>query len=375
MDVSAEDVGFVSISGIPDDWEVDSSQNEGAFLGPDGLGDNINDSGEVAWVWDDGQDSVDVSVTFNVPVATTLQDYDLDVEAENTAGYINSDTATVSVVEGVSVTATGDTAPPGGQATVEVSAEKAAAVELRDIPSDWELESSVDDGATFDYDSDDGTATWVWVEDQDSVEVSATFNIPDDAALQSYDLTVEAGDGDTTDTDTATVSVSSDEIFVTATGDTASPGGQATVDVTAGLAGSVTVTDIPQDWEVAESEDDGAFITPGNLGDNVDDQGSVAWVWDEDRSLMDVSVTFDLPDDVEQTDHVLGVEAENADGETADDTAAVEVQDCPFEPIVCEYDEDGDIDTGDLQDAISDFLAGDIDTGDLQAIINAFLAG
>jgi hypothetical protein len=44
--------------------------------------------------------------------------------------------------------------------------------------------------------------------------------------------------------------------------------------------------------------------------------------------------------------------------------------------VVCTYDPNGDIGTGELQRAINDFLRDDnFGTGDLQAIINAFIGG
>jgi len=94
VSVQAEDTGSVTISGIPNDWSVDSSQNQGAFVAPDGNGDSISGQGSVTWAWSSGQSSVDVSVTLNIPSDAPIQTNTLDVESRST---VNTDSRQVDV--------------------------------------------------------------------------------------------------------------------------------------------------------------------------------------------------------------------------------------------------------------------------------------
>jgi len=137
--------------------------------------------------------------------------------------------------------------------------------------------------------------------------------------------------------------------------------------------GSVTVSDIPPSWSVASSQNDGAFVAPDGSGDAVSTQGEVTWIWSSDQSSADVSVTLGVPDGAQTQNQALSVEAEDSTGATGMDTATVTVQNCPFDPVVCSFDPNGDIDTGDLQDAINEFLNDNIDTSDIQEVINAFI--
>jgi len=169
-------------------------------------------------------------------------------------------------------------------------------------------------------------------------------------------------------------SVVSTQPSVDATGDTASSGGQATVQVGALNLGAVTISNISSTWSVASTQNDGSFIAPDGSGDNINSGEEVLWAWSTDRASADVSVTLNIPNGAQEGDYVLDVEAENGDGDNSTDTATVTVEDCPFEPVVCSFDPNGDIDTSDLQQAINDFLQDDsFGTGDLQAVINAFI--
>jgi hypothetical protein len=83
--------------------------------------------------------------------------------------------------------------------------------------------------------------------------------------------------------------------ITSAQGDTAAPGGQATVSVQAEDVGVIDITDIPNSWSVASSQNDGAFLSPDGSGDFISNSGDVAWVWPSDRSSVDVSVTLNIP--------------------------------------------------------------------------------
>jgi len=156
---------------------------------------------------------------------------------------------------------------------------------------------------------------------------------------------------------------------VSASGDTASLGGQATVTVDSEDVGSISVSNIPNSWSVASSQDDGAQLIGSPS------QGLI-WSWAASgvQSSVSVSVTFDIPSNAQTgTSTDLEVTASSPEGD-AMDTATVTIEDCPVEPVVCNYDPNGNIGTAELQDAINDFVQGSIGPGDLQAVINAFIS-
>ena len=163
---------------------------------------------------------------------------------------------------------------------------------------------------------------------------------------------------------------------LSASGTPGSPGGQATVSVTGSDLGSVTVSDVPSTWSVADSQNDGAFIAPDGQGDAVTSQGSVTWAWSTDQDSVDVSVSFDVPSTAQTgSSRTLTVEAEDGSGATDTTTTTIPIQDCPSAPAVCQYDTDGNgIETGELQSAIQAFLSNNLDTGGLQAVIQSFLS-
>jgi len=155
---------------------------------------------------------------------------------------------------------------------------------------------------------------------------------------------------------------------VTASGGSASPGGRATVTVDAEDVTSVAINDIPDDWSVASSSTDGGQLI-GNPSTGI----VVSYATAGEQPSVSISVTFDIPSDAPIQDNNLEVVAFGTSGPDATDTATVSVQDCPADPVVCSYDPNGDIGTGELQQGINDFTQENIGTGDLQAIINAFL--
>jgi len=106
---------------------------------------------------------------------------------------------------------------------------------------------------------------------------------------------------------------------------TVNPGGQATVNVSAESAGSVSIEGVPSAWEVSSSRNGGAFISPDELGDNTD-QGSVLWAWEEDRQSLNVSVTFGVPADAREANYTLEAGAERRDGMTDNDSVVIAVQ-------------------------------------------------
>jgi len=97
LDVTAQDTGFITVSNVPSSWSVSSSQNQGAFVAPDGPGNEIQSSGTVLWAWADDRPSSEVSVTFAVPEDSQPGDVSLNIDVENGDGDTASDTVTVTV--------------------------------------------------------------------------------------------------------------------------------------------------------------------------------------------------------------------------------------------------------------------------------------
>jgi len=109
VDVTTQDTGSITVNNVPSTWSVSSSQNQGAFVSPDGPGDQIQDSGAVLWAWANDRQSSEVSVTFGVSEDTQPGDVTLGIEAENGDGDTASDTVTVTVEGDVEETEGGET--------------------------------------------------------------------------------------------------------------------------------------------------------------------------------------------------------------------------------------------------------------------------
>jgi len=87
-----------------------------------------------------------------------------------------------------------------------------------------------------------------------------------------------------------------------------------------------------------------------------------------------VRVTLDIPSNVQRGNYPLTVSVENTSGATANDAATVTVQDCPVQPIVCNYgDSSGNVPLVGLQNAIDDFVQNNINLSELQAVIDDFI--
>jgi len=386
VSVQAEDVGAIDITDIPNSWSVASSQNDGAFLSPDGSGDSISNSGDVTWAWSSDQSSVSVSVTFNIPSNAALQNNVLAVGIGSQSGDADSTTVDVTVQQASSVSITsvaGDTTSPGGQATVSVQANNAGGITISNAPTSWSVASSQNDGASVAPDgsgdnvASQGTVNWDWSSDQSSVSVSITFDVPSSATVQNNQLDVEAQDS-SGNVDTASVNVDVQQSGGGGGGGgslTGSPGGQVTVPVQANGVGGVTITNIPTSWSVDSSQNDGSFLGPDGQGDSVSSQGSVLWAWSSDRSSVDVSVTLNIPSTAQTGDYPLTVETEDSSGNTNTYTETVTVQNCSVNPVVCQFgDRSGNVNLAGLQNAIQAFINGSITLAGLQAIIQAFIA-
>lgn len=158
-------------------------------------------------------------------------------------------------------------------------------------------------------------------------------------------------------------------------GSSASTGESTTVNIDAQDLSSVTLRNIPTSWSVASSQNDGASVVPDGGGDNIAADGNVTWEWSSEQDSVAVSVTLDVPSSAQIGDYTLEAEAVDDGGNSSADTAVVAVDDCPVEPVVCNYgDDSGNVELSDLQDAIDDFVKGNISLSELQAVIDAFVS-
>lgn len=116
-----------------------------------------------------------------------------------------------------------------------------------------------------------------------------------------------------TDTQTGSPTVSAD-------GDTAESGEEATVEVTIENGQTTAISGVPAGWSVAGYED-----SSGTFNNQIDNEGMVAWAWSSgNQDAKSVSVTFDIPSNATTT--TVDVVAENVGGNTAETGATVTVE-------------------------------------------------
>jgi len=235
-------------------------------------------------------------------------------------------------------------------------------------------------GETESFGAGDNDAWLIKTDSNGNVEISETFGGTDydsaesivETSYSGYALggfTHSFGPGDT---DAWLVKISGSSGGNNG-GKVASPGGQVTVSVQGKGIGSVTVSDIPNGWSVAGSQNDGAFITPDGEGDGIKSHRKVLWAWSDNQSSVDVSVTLDIHSSAQTGDYTLTVEEEGV-GNVDTETRVVTLQNCPVDPVVCNYgDSSGNVDLQGLQQAIDDFVNDRIDLGTLQNVVDEFV--
>ena len=86
------------------------------------------------------------------------------------------------------------------------------------------------------------------------------------------------------------VQAARDQFNFSIAGDTASPGGSATLSITATDVDSITIEDLWTDWTIASSDPAG-----GTLTEAISSQGSVTISWNSTQSSVSPSLTLDLP--------------------------------------------------------------------------------
>lgn len=80
VSVNSSDTGVIAIRGIPVGWEIDRFESDGGIaVREDGNDDGHNES--IGWAWLDIQETVNPSVTLNVPSDEDPGDYTIQVSA------------------------------------------------------------------------------------------------------------------------------------------------------------------------------------------------------------------------------------------------------------------------------------------------------
>ncbi|MFB6162256.1 MAG: hypothetical protein ABEJ86_02290, partial [Halococcoides sp.] len=107
VEVTAEDVGTLSLAGIPTGWGVEASTAAGASP----LVNVSNGAQKVAWVWSENQDSISATVTLSIPNDAASGETMVTAEASNNKNLHATQTASIMVSD-PSVTMTPETATP-----------------------------------------------------------------------------------------------------------------------------------------------------------------------------------------------------------------------------------------------------------------------
>ena len=153
--------------------------------------------------------------TVSLQIPDYLEDgdlFELYVWAADEDGTLYSDLETVDIHDesGVSVTATGDSIPVGGEAEIDISAHNVDQVTVEALWLDWEdlADADLDGGTPENRIAEDGTYEIEWDEIEEGVSPSLTVEPPEDTYVGgTYVVTVTGTDGENEDSDTAIVEI------------------------------------------------------------------------------------------------------------------------------------------------------------------------
>ncbi|MFB6162255.1 MAG: hypothetical protein ABEJ86_02285, partial [Halococcoides sp.] len=95
VEVNADNVGTLSLAGIPTDWTIESRDAAGGSP----VTQTVDGTQKIGWTWSTNQDSVSIAVTLGIPGDAAVGDTTLTAEAGNANNRIETDTATVAVTE------------------------------------------------------------------------------------------------------------------------------------------------------------------------------------------------------------------------------------------------------------------------------------
>lgn len=168
----------------------------------------------------------------------------------------------------------------------------------------------------------------------------------------------------------STVSAQTENYNLNVDAGPASAGGSVTLDVSADNILVIQLTDIPDNWVLQSSQDDGGILVR-NDPDSDGHNESVIWAW-ETVATHNPSATLSIPSSAEKKDYQLTVEA--MDTETETETVNISLG----ESIIDQYDTNNNnsIEGDEVRNAIRDFLfSGGISGSQIRQVIRAFLFG
>ncbi|WP_159077090.1 hypothetical protein [Halococcoides cellulosivorans] len=367
VDVTAENAGVLSLSGIPTAWEIDSYDTAGGTP-QDGTVDGAQ---KIGWTWDQDDDR-SVSVTLSIPDDAAPGETDLTGEASSLDDETVTATGTVAVTE-----STTTTPEPGEQVPLRVVAGNVTAGETTTAQIVMDSAPMGVSGFGFTVDTSDTSLATITdvnhaVGEVDPQFVSksvasdgsnATLSVADEAGainetdsqvvLATVDLQAAADVDGTVALSLSDVEVTSDrrtgESAISGTEDgqltvedagtepgpsvsvtdgTVAPGETVTVDVTAENTGVLSLAGIPTAWEIDSYDDAGGSPVVGT----VDGAQKIGWAWDQDDDRT-VSVTLSIPDDATLGETDLTAVAEDTDDAMATSTGTITVEEAGPEPV------------------------------------------
>ncbi len=250
----------------------------------------------------------------------------------------------------------GDTAPPGGTASVTVSAENVDEIRITGIPGDWTEKSHDTDGSSFASQiSSQNRVRWVWASNQSTTDISVDLEINLTANIgTNQTLTVVALSGNTQTTTNIDIGIEGATTHnLEASVNNTSPGGKIQIKANATNVGGITIEEIPDNFTVAAntSNPQGIFVEfdPDNDGNNE----SAGWAWGSTVLKANTTLTLDVPVDAQIRAYNFNVTAKNGVNETTTITAMVQ-QETPAG--IYDQNDNQQIDSNEVKQSIRCFL-------------------
>ncbi|MFB6163327.1 MAG: hypothetical protein ABEJ86_07820 [Halococcoides sp.] len=333
VEVTADDVGTLSLAGIPTSWGVDANSTAGASP----LVGMKNGAQKVAWTWHTDQNDVTATVTLSIPETATVGTTTLTAQAGNSADETTTASGTVTVTEPAKPTLRVETTKTadGYNATVVLSEAPNGLVgytiELATNDTGIARFSAVNDAVAWPGPftklhsanrSDDGSSILLKGTDvgheinesSGSVELATVHIDQIGAGMAEIAVTdqswVQDDDGNTTHPTPGSAVVGNERPpapTVNVVGGSAEPGENVTVEVLADEVGTLSLGGIPTSWGVDASEVAGASPLVGTTNG----ARKVGWVWSENQQHVTARVTLSIPEDAAAGTTMLTAEAGN----------------------------------------------------------------
>lgn len=112
------------------------------------------------------------------------------------------------------------------------------------------------------------------------------------------------------------------DVSVSATGETISTGGEATITIDAPNIDTVTLSKLWTDWDVT-----GRVLDGGSASDTVAGQGTFEITWSEIQDAISLSISVSPPERYTGGTYRIDVTVTNTDGDSASTTATLNIQD------------------------------------------------